>query len=76
MNMTKTNAAPRSRIKQKVARLSEAECSEVLEYIEIMQSLQHEAARPDLFGERFAHPLTVMGDDEGLLTGRRMIPAH
>jgi hypothetical protein len=74
--MTKTNDAPRSRIKQKVARLSEAECSEVLEYIEIMQSLRHEASRRDLFGERFAYARAVIGDDESLLTGRRQIPAR
>jgi hypothetical protein len=36
-------------LKRKVARLTEAESAEVLEYIAIMRALSAEAQRPDLF---------------------------
>lgn len=74
--MRKTNAAPSTRIKQKVARLSETECSEVLEYIDIMQSLRREAARRDQFDERSARTRSVMGVNESSLTGQLKIPAY
>lgn len=45
---------PRSLLRRKVAELSEAECAEVIEYIEIMHSLRREAVR--LKGERSAPP--------------------
>ena len=44
----------RSLLRTKVAELSEAECGEVIEYIEVMRSLRREAADRGLFGNGFA----------------------
>lgn len=46
--------AARSRLRSKLAELSEAECAEVIEYIEVMRSLRCEAADRRLFGDGFA----------------------
>ena len=48
------SAAHRSLLRIKVAELSEAECGEVIEYIEVMRSLRREAADRRLFGDSFA----------------------
>ena len=38
------SAGPRKLLRSKVAKLSEAECGEVIEYIEVMRSLRREAS--------------------------------
>ena len=53
---------------REVARLSEAECREVSEYIEVMRSLRREAALGDLFGEASALRRLTRADDEGRLS--------
>jgi hypothetical protein len=52
---------------REVARLSEAECREVSEYIEVMRSLRREAALSDLFGEVSALRRLTRADGEGRL---------
>lgn len=54
------SAAPRALLRTKVAELSEAECSEVIEYIEVMRSLRREAADGVLFGDGFARRVSAM----------------
>ncbi len=56
----------RSLLRRKVAELSEAECGEVIEYIEVMRSLRGEAANRRLFGDGFARRLSTMCDGEKL----------
>ena len=53
-------AAARSQLRGKVAELSEAECGEVIEYIEIMRSLRREAADHELFGDGLARRVSVV----------------
>lgn len=53
-------APPRSLLRSKVAELSETECAEVIEYIEVMRSLRHEAADRRLFGDGFARRVSAM----------------
>jgi hypothetical protein len=43
-----------------VAELSEAECGEVIEYIEVMRSLRREAADRMLFGDGFARRVSAV----------------
>ena len=52
--------AARSQLRIKVAELSEAECSEVIEYIEVMRLLRREAADRALFGNGFARRVSAM----------------
>lgn len=54
------SAAPRALLRSKVAELSEAECGEVIEYIEVMRSLRREAAYGALFGDGFARRVSAM----------------
>lgn len=49
----------RSLLRGKVAELSEAECGEVIEYIEVMRSLRREAADRRLFGDGFARRVSA-----------------
>lgn len=56
----------RSLLRGKVAELSEAECGEVIEYIEVMRSLRREAADRRLFGDGFARRVSARCDDKGL----------
>lgn len=56
----------RSLLRSKVAGLSEAECGEVVEYIEVMMSLRREAAARRLFGDGFARRVSAMCDGERL----------
>ena len=51
---------PRSLLRSKVAGLSEAECAEVIEYIEIMRSLRREAADRRLFGDGFSRRVSAV----------------
>lgn len=53
-----------SLLRGKVAGLSEAECAEVIEYIDIMRSLRREATDSRLFGDGFARRVSVMCEDE------------
>lgn len=53
------SAEHRSLLRIKVAELSEAECGEVIEYIEVMRSLRREADDPRLFGDGFARRLSA-----------------
>lgn len=55
---------PRSLLRSKVAELSEAECGEVFEYIEIMRSLRGEAADRGLFGDGFARRVSALCEGE------------
>ena len=50
----------RSLLSKKLAGLSEAECGEVLEYIEVMRSLRREAADCLLFGDGFARRVSAV----------------
>jgi hypothetical protein len=43
-----------------LAGLSEAECGEVIEYIEVMQSLRRQADDRGLFGDGFARRVSAM----------------
>lgn len=54
------SAAPRALLRSKVAELSEAECGEVIEYIEVMRLLHCEAADGGLFGDGFARRVSAM----------------
>lgn len=54
------SAAPRSLLRSKVAELSEAECYEVIEYIEVMRSLRRESADRRLFGDGFARCVSAL----------------
>lgn len=56
----------RSLLRSKVAELSEAECGEVVEYIEVTRSLRREAADRRLFGDGFARRVSAMCDGKGL----------
>ena len=59
----------RSLLRCKVAGLSDAECAEVIEYIEVMRSLRREAADRGLFGDGFARRVSSMC--EGSFTATR-----
>ena len=59
------SAAPRSLLRSKVAELSEPECGEVIEYIEVMRSLRREAADHGLFGDGFARRVSSMCEGKG-----------
>ena len=50
----------RSLLRGKVAELSEAECGEVIEYIEVMRSLRGEATDSRLFGDGFARRVSAV----------------
>ena len=63
------SAQPRLLLRGKVAGLSEAECAEVIEYIEVMRSLRREAADRGLFGDGFARRVSSMC--EGRFTAPR-----
>jgi hypothetical protein len=52
----------RSLLGREVAKLSQAECREVSEYIDIMRSLRREGASRGLFGDGFARPVSAMCD--------------
>lgn len=52
--------ATRSLLRSKVAELSEAECGEVVEYIEVMRSLSRDAADRKLFGDGFARRVSAL----------------
>ena len=54
------SAAHRSQLRSRVAELSEAECGEVIEYIEVMRSLRREAADRRLFSDCFARRVSSM----------------
>ena len=58
----------RSLLRRKVAELSEAECGEVIEYIEVMRSLRGEAAERRLFGDGFARRVSAMCEGDRLPT--------
>lgn len=60
------SAQARSLLRGKVAGLSEAECAEVTEYIEIMRSLRGEAAERRLFGDGFARRASALCNGKGL----------
>lgn len=53
---------PRSLLKLEVAKLSEIECREVSEYIDIMRSLRQEEASRGLFGDGFARRVSALCD--------------
>ena len=55
-----TSLQSRSLLRSKVAELSEAECGEVIEYIEVMRSLRREAADRRLFGDGFARRISAI----------------
>jgi hypothetical protein len=57
---------PRSLLRSKVSELSEAECGEVIEYIEVMRSLRREAADRRLFGDGFARRVSALCEGKGL----------
>lgn len=59
MLMEKAGAS-RSLLRSKVAELTEAECDEVVEYIEVMRSLRREATDRRLFGDGFARRISAM----------------
>jgi hypothetical protein len=59
-----TSATSRSLLRSKVAALSEAECSEVLEYIEVMRSLRRESTDRRLFDDAFARRVSAMCADK------------
>ena len=61
-----SSVAARSLLRGKVAELSEAECGEVIEYIEVMRSLRREAADRRLFGDGFARRVSAMCDGKVL----------
>lgn len=61
-----SSVTTRSLLRRKVAELSEAECGEVIEYIEVMRSLRSEAADRRLFGNGFARRVSAMCDGKGL----------
>lgn len=50
----------RSLLRGKVDELSEAECGEVVEYIEVMQSLRRQAADRRLFGDGLARRVSAL----------------
>lgn len=54
----------RSLLRSKLAELSEAECAEVIEYIEVMRSLRREAADRRLFGDGFARRVSAICEGE------------
>ena len=54
------SAAQRSLLRSKVAELTEAECGEVIEYIEVMRSLRRQADDRTLFGDGFARRVSAM----------------
>lgn len=51
---------PRSLLRLEVAKLTEAECREVNEYIEIMRALGREVASRGLFGDGFARRVSAV----------------
>lgn len=53
---------PRAVLRLEVARLTEAECREVSEYIDIMRSLKGEGDSRELFGDGFARRVSAMCD--------------
>lgn len=53
---------PRALLRREVAKLTEAECREVCEYIEIMRSLKLEGASRGLFGDGLARRVSAMCD--------------
>lgn len=57
-------SSARSLLRRRVASLSDAECGEVIEYIEVMQSLSREAADLHLFSDGFARRISAMCDGE------------
>ena len=60
--VSRENSDPRSLLRREVAKLSEAECREVSEYIEIMRSLGREEASRGLFGDSLARRISAMCD--------------
>ena len=54
------SSAARSLLRSRLAGLSEAECGEVIEYIEVMQSLRRQADDRGLFGHGFARRVSAM----------------
>jgi hypothetical protein len=60
---------PRALLECEVAKLTEAECREVYEYIEIMRSLRREGVSPRLFGGGFARLVPAM------CAGSKSLPA-
>lgn len=60
------SVAARSLLRSKLSELSEAECGEVVEYIEVMRSLRREATDRRLFGDGFARRVSAMCDGGGL----------
>ena len=61
-DLSRENSEPRSLLRREVARLTEAECREVNEYIEIMRSLRREGDSRGLFGDGFARRVSAMCD--------------
>ena len=53
---------PRTTLKLEVAKLTEAECREVSEYIEIKHSLRSEGVSYELFGDGYARRVSAMCD--------------
>lgn len=57
----------RLQLKRAVAGLSDAECREVSDYIEIMRSLRREAAAGNLFGDGFVLRSLTRAETDGRL---------